>query len=207
MGVGTERDRERGEWIVVVVVVYLTLSDPLRIQPWSQDRRNQTKSNRKSEISKESRPKRTDNKIASKDASEKRQNGNGDGSGDGVGTGTETRAGVETRGRTQYRNEDGSGDENKISNGYRNRSGNMDGDRNEDMIWEGGGEAKKRVKPHKGCKRDVGNGEDLGGEKKKRRQERVGSVNAYPSNPDNSKEVCVCRECVSSLPQRFPRLI
>ena len=27
--------------------VYLTLIDPLRIQPWSQDRRNQTKSNRK----------------------------------------------------------------------------------------------------------------------------------------------------------------
>ena len=24
--------------VVVVVVVYLTLSDPLRIQPWSQDR-------------------------------------------------------------------------------------------------------------------------------------------------------------------------
>ena len=43
-------------------VVYLTLTDPLRIQPWSQDRRNQTKSNRKkrSEISRESRQKRTD---------------------------------------------------------------------------------------------------------------------------------------------------
>ena len=27
--------------------VYLTLINPLRIQPWSQDRRNQTKSNRK----------------------------------------------------------------------------------------------------------------------------------------------------------------
>ena len=27
--------------------VYLTLTDPLRIQSWSQDRRNQTKSNRK----------------------------------------------------------------------------------------------------------------------------------------------------------------
>ena len=52
--------------IVVVVVVYLTLTDPLRIQPWSQDRRNQTKSNRKSEISRESRQKRTDKKVASK---------------------------------------------------------------------------------------------------------------------------------------------
>ena len=31
---------------VVVVFVYLTLTDSLRIQPWSQDRRNQTKSNR-----------------------------------------------------------------------------------------------------------------------------------------------------------------
>ena len=48
-----------------VVVVYLTLTDPLRIQPWSQDRRNQTKSNRESEISRESRQKRTDKKVAS----------------------------------------------------------------------------------------------------------------------------------------------
>ena len=47
--------------------VYLTLTDPLRIQPWSQDRRNQTKSNRKrSEISRESRQKRMDKKVASK---------------------------------------------------------------------------------------------------------------------------------------------
>ena len=48
------------------VVVFLTLTDPLRIQPWSQDRRNQTKSNRESEISRESRHKRTDKKVASK---------------------------------------------------------------------------------------------------------------------------------------------
>ena len=40
--------------------------DPLRIQPWSQDRRNQTKSNRESEISMESRQKRTDKEVASK---------------------------------------------------------------------------------------------------------------------------------------------
>ena len=52
--------------VVVVVVVYLTLTDPLRIQPWSQYRRNQTKSNRKSEISREIRHKRTDKKVASK---------------------------------------------------------------------------------------------------------------------------------------------
>ena len=39
-------DREV-EFCVVVVVVYLTLTDPLRIQSWLQDIRNQTKSNRK----------------------------------------------------------------------------------------------------------------------------------------------------------------
>ena len=41
---------------------FLTLTDPLRIQPWSQDRRNQTKSNRESEMGMESRQKRTDKK-------------------------------------------------------------------------------------------------------------------------------------------------
>ena len=41
---------------------FLTLTDPLRIQPWSQDRRNQTKSNRESEMSMESIQKRTDKK-------------------------------------------------------------------------------------------------------------------------------------------------
>ena len=45
---------------------FLTLTDPLRIQPWSQDRRNQTKSNRESEISMESRQKRTGKEVASK---------------------------------------------------------------------------------------------------------------------------------------------
>ena len=55
----------RGGLLLLFVVVFLTLTDPLRIQPWSQDRRNQT-SNRKSEVSRESRQKRTDNKVASK---------------------------------------------------------------------------------------------------------------------------------------------
>ena len=45
--------------VVVFCCCFLTLTDPLRIQPWSQDRRNQTKSNRESEISMESRHKRT----------------------------------------------------------------------------------------------------------------------------------------------------
>ena len=48
--------------VVVVVCCFLTLTDPLRIQPWSQDRRNQTKSNRESETSMKSRQKRTDKK-------------------------------------------------------------------------------------------------------------------------------------------------
>ena len=41
---------------------FLTLTDPLRIQPWSQDKRNQTKSNRESEMSMESIQRRTDKK-------------------------------------------------------------------------------------------------------------------------------------------------
>ena len=45
---------------------FLTLTDPLRIQPWSQDRRNQTKSNRESEMSMESRQKRDGQEVASK---------------------------------------------------------------------------------------------------------------------------------------------
>ena len=32
--------------LLLLFVVYLTLTDPLRIQPWSQDRQNQNKSNR-----------------------------------------------------------------------------------------------------------------------------------------------------------------
>ena len=52
--------------LLLLFVVFLTLTDPLRIQPWSQDRQNQTKSNRESEVSRESRQKRTDKKVASK---------------------------------------------------------------------------------------------------------------------------------------------
>ena len=52
------------------VVVYLTLTDPLRIQLWSQDRWNQTKSNRdhdwKKNTKHESRQKKTDKKVVSK---------------------------------------------------------------------------------------------------------------------------------------------
>ena len=72
---------------------------------------------------------------------------------------------METRGRTQDRNEDGSGDGNESSS----RDGNGDEDRNgnwnEDGIGEGGREAKKRKKPRKRCRRHVGNGGVLGGKR------------------------------------------
>ena len=55
-----------------MVVVYLTLTDPLRTQPWSQDRWNQTKSHRK--ISRESRQKTTDKRVASKEHRRDKQN-------------------------------------------------------------------------------------------------------------------------------------
>ena len=56
---------------------------------------------------------------------------------------------------------------------------------NEDGIGEGGSEAQKRKKVHKSCRRDVGNGGNLGGKRNKRRQRRVGSVAA---NPKKSRE-------------------
>ena len=48
--------------------------------------------------------------------------------------------------------------------------GNVDQDRNgngeEDGIGERGGEVKKRKKPHKRCRHDMGNGGDLDGKRK-----------------------------------------
>ena len=78
---------------------------------------------------------------------------------------------METRGRTQDDgNWDRSGDGNESSS---RRDGSGDGDVNEDGIREGGKEAKKRVKPHKSCRRDVEHGRDLDG-KRKKRKERAG---------------------------------
>ena len=57
-----------------------------------------------------------------------------------------------------------------------------------DNIGEGGGEIKKRTNPHNSCRCDVGNGADLGGNRKERRQERVGSVSTDPDYLENSKE-------------------
>ena len=42
----SRRNRYSEVVYLLFVVVYLTLTDPLRIQPWSHDRRDQTKSNR-----------------------------------------------------------------------------------------------------------------------------------------------------------------
>ena len=100
-----------------------------------------------------------------------------------MGTGT----GVETRGRTQDGNGDGSGDGNESSSGDGNGDEDGNGNGNEDGIGEGGREAKKRKKSHN-CRRNVGNKGDLGGKRKKRRQESVGSVAADPDNLEKRKE-------------------
>ena len=81
-----------------------------------------------------------------------------------MGTGTR----VEARERTWDGKGDGSRDGNESSSGDGNgdedgdgdedRIGNDDGNGNEDRIGEGGGEAEKRKKPHKSCRRHVGNG-------------------------------------------------
>ena len=87
-------------------------------------------------------------------------------------SGTETGMGVETRGRTQDGNGDGSGDGNESSS----RDGNGDevenGDGNQDGIGKDGGEAKKRNKSNRSCSRDAGNGGDFG--RKRKTQTRKG---------------------------------
>ena len=85
-------------------------------------------------------------------------------------------------------------------------------------IGTGSGGAKTLRKPHLSCRRDVGNGQNLGGKRKKRRQECIGSVAADPDTIENSKEAgkkgqgtqafrknCTSRECVPSAAsdQRF----
>ena len=58
--------------------------------------------------------------------------------------------GVETPGRTQDGNGDRSGDGNESNSGDGNGNevGDGNGNRSEDRVVEGGGEAKKRNKPH-----------------------------------------------------------
>ena len=128
-----------------------------------------------------------------------------DESGDGVGTGAGT--GVETRRRIPDGNGDGNGDGSEDSS----EDGNRDEDNgNEDRIWEGGREAKKRKKPQNSCRRQVGNGADLGGNREKYRKERVDPVAATSDNLESNKEAergaqgtqgssmkCTSRESVS----------
>ena len=137
------------------------------------------------------------------------QDGNGDGSGCGAGTGPGT--GVETHRRTPDGNGDGNRDGSKDSSG----DGNGDEDNvngNEDRIGESGREAKKRKKPQNSFRCQVGNGGDLGGNRKICRKERVGSVAANSDNLESNKEAeggaqgtlgssknCTSRESVSTL--------
>ena len=105
---------------------------------------------------------------------------------------------------------DGSGDGNESNSGDGNRD--EDGNGNRGRIGESGEEAKKRKKLHKTCRRHVGNGEDSGGKRKKRRKEKVGPVAANLDNLENNKEAggeaqgtqglnknCTNRESVSLL--------
>ena len=141
------------------------------------------------------------------EANEGVQGGNGDESGDGAGTGTGT--GVGTRRRTPDGNGDGDGDGSEDCS----EDGNGDDDNgNENGIGEGGREAKKRKKPQNRCRRRAGNGEDMGGKRKKCRKGRVGSVAANPDNLESNNEaggraqgakgsskICTSRESVSPL--------
>ena len=83
-----------------------------------------------------------------------------------------TRKGVETRRRTPNENGDGSEDTSGDGNGDEDN-----GNGNEDMIGEGGREAKTRKKPQNSFRRHMGNGGDLAGWKEgKCRNERVDPV-------------------------------
>ena len=77
----------------------------------------------------------------------------------------------------------GNGDGNGGGNGDGSRDGNEnnsgDGNGNEDRIEEGGREAKKRKKPHKSCRRHVGNGGDLDG--KRKNVDKKGLVQKLPT--------------------------
>ena len=99
---------------------------------------------------------------------------------------------INTHTHTRDRDGDEGGDGNESSSGDRNRNedgdGDGDGDGVEGGIGAGGGGGKKLKKPRTSYRRDVGNGVNLGGKRKKRRHERVGSVAADPDKLQNSKE-------------------
>ena len=50
------------------------------------------------------------------------------------------------------------------------------------------GEEAQETTQDKSCRRHMGNGGDMGGKRKKRRQQRAGSVAANPDNLENNKE-------------------
>ena len=118
---------------------------------------------------------------------------------------------METRRRTPDGNGGGNGDGSEDSS----VDGNGDednGNGNEDRIGEGGREAKKRKKPQNSCRRNVGNGGDLGGKRKTCRKERVGPVATNPDNLESNKKagggaqgtegsskICTSGESVSPL--------
>ena len=92
---------------------------------------------------------------------------------------------------TRRRRPDGKGGRN--GDGSEDSSGDGNGDEdngngNEDRIGEGGREMKKRKKPQNSCRRHVGNGGDLGGNREKCRKGRVGPVAANPDNLKSDKE-------------------
>ena len=126
---------------------------------------------------------------------ERAQDGNGDRRGDGDGARAGTGTGVETRRRTTDGNGDGNGDGD--GDGSEESSGNWSGDEdngngngngNEDRIGQRGREAKKRIKPQSNCRRQVGNGGDLGGKTKKCRNKKFGPIAANPDNIESNKE-------------------
>ena len=116
---------------------------------------------------------------------------NGHGDRDGAGTGT----GVKVNEGAQDGIGDGSGDEAGTGTGRggegrrRTPDGNGDDDNgNEGKIGEGEREAKKHEKPQNSCRRRAENWGDTGGQRKKYRKEKVGSVAANPENLESNKE-------------------
>ena len=107
---------------------------------------------------------------------------NGHGDGDGAGTGT----GVEVNEGTQDGSGDGAGTGTGTGTGTRRRT--PDGNGNEGNIGEGGREAKTRKKPQNSCRRRAENGGDTGGQRRKCRKERVGSVAANPDILESDKK-------------------
>ena len=108
---------------------------------------------------------------------------------------------------TRRRTPDGNGDGSEDCSG----DGSGDDDNgNENGIGEGGREVKKRKTPQNSCKRPAGNGGDTGGQRKKCRKERAGSVAVNPDSVESNKEagggaqgaqgsskICTSRESVS----------